>query len=112
MNQQPEKQFLLADTLPAFATELRQLLEAQGEHELAAQVPGVVILERCRCGDDFCATFYTQPKPHGSYGPGHRNVALTPEEGMLILDVVGGEIACAEVLYRDEVRRKLVAVLP
>jgi hypothetical protein len=59
-----------------------------------------------------CSTFYTQPKPEGSFGPGHRNVALTPEEGMLILDVVTGEIACVEVLDRKDVRRKLDEVLP
>jgi hypothetical protein len=112
MNEEAKTRLLLTEALPAFATELRQLLEAQGELELAAQVSGLVILDRCRCGDDFCATFYTQPKPKGAYGPGHRNVALTPEEGMLILDVVGGKIVCVEVLYRDEVRQKLDAVLP
>jgi hypothetical protein len=112
MNQQTEKRLLLADTLPTFAAELRQLLAEQGEPELAAQVPGLAILDRCRCGDDFCATFYTMPKPEGRYGPDHRNVALTPEEGMLILDVVGDKIACVEVLYRDEIREKLVTVLP
>jgi hypothetical protein len=112
MNQQTEKRLLLSDTLPLFATELRQLLEEQGEPELAAQVSGLMILDRCRCGDDFCATFYTQPRPKGGFGPGHRNVALTPGEGMLILDVVREAIACVELLYRDEVRLKLLAVLP
>ena len=107
-----ENRLLLVDTLPAFATELWQLLVEKGEAELAAQVPGLIIFDRCRCGDEFCATFYTQPKPEGSFGPSHRNVALTPDQGMLILDVVGEAIACVEVLYRDEVRRKLDAVLP
>ena len=111
IHMQPEKRLLLTDTLPAFASELQQLLIEKGESELAAQVPGLMIFDRCRCGDDFCATFYTLPKPEGSYGPGHRNVALTPEEGMLILDVVAGEIACVEVLERPDVREKLVAVL-
>ena len=112
MNHQKEKQLLLTDTLPALAAELRQLLTENGEIKLAEQVPGLMILDRCRCGDDFCATFYTQPKPNGAYGPGHRNVALAPEEGMLILDVVGQEIACVEVLYRNEIRQKLQAALP
>jgi len=112
MNQQTEKRPLLADVLPAFATEIRQLLDEHGEPGLAAHVQGLMIFDRCRCGDDICATFYTQPKPKGSYGPAHRNVTLTPEEGMLILDVVGGEIACVEVLDRDDVREKLDAVLP
>lgn len=39
-------------------------------------------------------------------------LALTPEEGMLILDVVGEAIACVEILDRDDVREKLDAVLP
>jgi len=112
MDQQNEKRPLLADTLPSFATELRQLLTEQGEPELAAQVPGLMIFDRCRCGDDFCTTFYTQPKPAGAYGPGHRNVALKPEEGMLILDVVEGTITCVEVLYRDEMRKKLDEIFP
>ncbi len=42
----------------------------------------------------------------------HDNMALTPSQGMLILDVVGEAIACVEVLYRDEVRQKLQAALP
>src|SRR5271155_1094007 len=111
MNQQTEKRLLLTDTLPAFTAELRQLLVEQGAPELAAQVPGLMIFDRCRCGDDFCATFYTKPKPRGSFGPGHRNVALKPDEGMLILDVVGDAIACVELLYRDEVRQRLEEAL-
>ena len=112
MQGQKEKQMRLADVFPAFATELRQLLIEKGEPELAAQVPSLRIFERCDCGDDFCSTFYTQPKPEGAYGPGHRNVALTPNEGTLILDVVDMEIACVEVLDRDDVREKLVEVFP
>jgi hypothetical protein len=112
MHVKREKGLLLTDTLPAFAAELRQLLTEKCEHELAAQVSGLNIFDRCRCGDNFCATFYTQPKPEGSFGPGHRNVALTPDEGMLILDVVGEEIACVEVLDRPSIRDKLDAVFP
>lgn len=112
MKQRTEKQMLLTDVLPAFATELRQLLIEKGEQELAAQVQELMILDRCRCGDDFCTTFYTRPRPQGGFGPGHRNVALTPDEGMLILDVVLETIACVEVLDRDELRQKLQAALP
>jgi hypothetical protein len=83
-----------------------------GDSELASQVPRLAIFDRCRCGDDFCAAFYTQPKPKDGFGTGHRNLALTPDERMLILDVVAGEIACVEVLDRKDVRRKLDAVLP
>ncbi len=113
MNQQTEKRPRLSAVLPAFSAELHQLLNEQGEPVLAAQVPGLMIFERCHCQDDIgCATFYTRPKPKSGFGPGHRNVRLMPEDGMLILDVVAGEIACVEVLDRSDVRRKLLEVLP
>jgi hypothetical protein len=97
---------------PALARELQELLAARSETQLAAQVPRLAVVERCRCGDDFCGMFYALPKPDGAYGPGHRNVALTPKEGMLILDVVADKIATIEVLYRDEIRQKLLKEFP
>jgi hypothetical protein len=103
---------LLSDVLPLLSQELQQLLTDAAETNLASQVPGLRILDRCRCGDYFCASFYTQPKPKGAYGPGHRNVALEPAKGMLILDVVDGVIAQVEVLHRDDIREKLLAILP
>jgi hypothetical protein len=106
------KSMLLGDVFPLLSQELQQLLEDLGEAELASQVSELRILDWCRCRDDFCATFYTQPKPKGSYGPTHRNVPLAPAKGMLVLDVVDGTIACVEVLYRDDIRQKLLAVLP
>jgi hypothetical protein len=102
----------LSSTLPLLARELAALLIEAEEPELASQVAELEIVDRCRCGDDFCSTFYTQPKPVGSYGPGHRNVALTPDTGYLILDVVSGRIMCVEVLYRDEIRQALIAAIP
>jgi hypothetical protein len=103
---------LLTEILPILADELERLLKKSGEPELAAQVPQLTIVDRCRCGDDFCASFYTKPKPKGTYGPGHRCKELEPAEGMLILDVVAGTIVHVEVLYRDEIRKKLIAALP
>lgn len=103
---------LLKDALPEFADELEGLLNAEGHSSLAEQVATLRILDRCRCGDDFCATFYTQPKPRGAFGSLHRNVELEPEEGMIILDIVNSIIACVEVLYRDDVRSKLLVAMP
>src|SRR5580704_8002086 len=101
---------LLAETLPEFAQELQRLLRAQ-KPELAGQVPTLEIVRGCGCGDDFCASFYTQPKPNGGYGPGHDTLLLdTAAPGMLILDVVDGLISLVEVLYRPDVREKLVAL--
>ena len=112
MHIKAEKRLGIVETLPGFSSELRQLLIEEGESELASQVPNLAILERCRCGDRICGTFYTKHKPERSFGQGHRNVRLMPEEGMLILDVVAGEISCVEVLDRRDVREKLDEVLP
>jgi len=79
---------------------------------ICSQVSGLRILERCRCGDNFCASFYTQPKPNGAYGAGHRNVLLEPAKGMLILDVVDNVIAKVEILDRNDIRPTLLAALP
>ncbi|MFZ0137947.1 MAG: hypothetical protein WAK89_12855 [Candidatus Sulfotelmatobacter sp.] len=97
---------------PELAGELQQLLAARGESKLAEQVPDLTLVDRCRCGDDFCGMFYVLPKPVGTYGPTHRNVALEPQVGMLILDVQADRIAAVEVLYRDEIRQKLLAEFP
>jgi hypothetical protein len=102
----------LSEILPALATELEQLLKNQGETELAAQVSQLTIIDRCRCADDFCSSFYTQPKPEGRYGPSHRCMDLDAAEGMLLVDVVAGKIAHVEVLNRADVRRDLLAALP
>jgi hypothetical protein len=102
----------LTEILPSLALELEQLLRKQCEAELAAQVSRLAIVDRCRCGDDFCASSYTQPKPEGHYGPGHRCLDLDAAEGMLLVDVVDGKIAHVEVLNRADVRHKLLAALP
>ena len=97
---------LLDDVMPDFANELRDLLRADAP-ELAAQVAGLRLHGRCTCGDSFCSMFYTAPLPDGSYGPTLRTLALSPEDGMVILDVVDGRIAAVEVLYRNDVRAAL-----
>ncbi|MCU1257708.1 MAG: hypothetical protein JWO80_593 [Bryobacterales bacterium] len=63
---------LVPEVLPAFAEELRSQLIASEEPELAAQVGHLRIVDRCRCGDDFCATFYVRPNPSAAYWPDHR----------------------------------------
>jgi hypothetical protein len=102
----------LAEILPSLASELEQLLNNQGEAELAVQVSQLAIVDRCRCGDDFCSSFYTRPKPEGHYGPGHRCMDLDAAEGMLLVDLVEGKIAHIEILNRVDVRRKLLALFP
>jgi len=106
------KSTLLSAALPQVAVELTELLTATGRHELAAQVPFLSIVDRCRCGDDFCATIYTQPKPNGSWGPKLECIDLDAERGAIILDVVDGRIATIEILNRDELREKLLMIMP
>ena len=103
---------LLLEVMPSLAKELEELLAETGYAELSGQVRELRIVDRCRCGDDFCATFYTQPRPSGSWGLNHYTVPLDPSQGTLNIDVVGDKIACVEVLYRDEIRKVLHSVLP
>lgn len=103
---------LLIEILPVLADELEELLEKAEELDLAAQVSQLTIVERCRCGDDCCASFYTQLSPEGHYGPGGRSVELKAPEGMLILDIVDGTIVHVDVLNRNDFRQKLLAALP
>lgn len=103
---------LVVDALPAVAVELRNGLLTLGEDALAASVESLRLLDRCRCGDSFCGTFYTAPPPQGAYGPTHRNIELDSDHGMIILDVVDERIACVEILYWDEVRDRLAELLP
>ena len=112
MSAPERKSTLVSDVFPLLSQELQQLLKEAGEADLISQVSGLRIVDRCRCGDHFCGSFYTQPKPEGAYGPSHRNVALPAAKGMLILDVVDGVIAYVEVLHRNEIREKLLSTLP
>jgi hypothetical protein len=102
----------LIDVLPELAAELRTLLEASNHRELADQVVGLIIFDRCRCGDSFCASFYTQPKPDGAYVGDHNTIDLDAKEGMILLDAVNAQIAHVEVLYRDEIREILSSRIP
>ena len=89
------------DQWPTLAAQLRTALLIGQETTLAASVDSLSVVGLCSCGDDFCQSFYTGPKPDGAYGPGHRNVLLDPPwAGYLILDVVDDEIVFVEVLYR------------
>jgi hypothetical protein len=101
---------LLNDSLPNLSQEFTTLLVSAEEPTLAAQIASLEIIQRCPCNDDFCSSFYTAPRPVGAYGPGHRNVYLEPESGMIILDVVDERIMKIEILYWDDVRSQLASI--
>ncbi|MDT7856032.1 hypothetical protein RQM47_05210 [Rubrivirga sp. S365] len=46
----PDAAPLVGDARPRFAGELERLLAASGSPELAAQVRGLCLVCRCRCG--------------------------------------------------------------
>jgi hypothetical protein len=84
------------------AAQLVEALQAEGRNELARQVGELEVHELCGCGDSFCQSFYTAPRPEGAYGPGHRCLPLdAPWSGMLVLDLVAGQIVYVEVLDRS-----------
>ena len=104
--------FSLAEQCPDFAAELAGLLDESGEKALAQTVPSLPVVDRCRGGDDFCATMYTAPHPHGAWGQGHRSIALHADTGDLILAVVQDGIVAVEGLYREELRERLLTLMP
>jgi hypothetical protein len=103
---------LLQESLPDLVNELTSLLRKKNEKELLEQVPLLRLVARCRCGDDFCATLYTAPKPKGAYGPNHESLSLDPSSGQLILDLVDRKIVCIEILFREDLRSKVLQLFP
>lgn len=104
------KKARLGRALPELTTEIVGLLRAGGESALARRFEFQPFYQWCPWEDDFCQSFYTQPPPEGSFGPGHRTVCLEPATGMINIDVVGDDIRYVEVLDRPEVRGQLRVV--
>jgi hypothetical protein len=98
---------LASDLFPELLEELRLCLLAYERPELIEQLVDLEIVDRCRCGESSCATFYTVPPPEGAWGPGHESLLLDSETGMLVLDVLDSKIVSVEVLNRDDIREKL-----
>ena len=99
---------LLQDALPDLTDELARLLRKNNEKYLVKQIPRLRLVDRCRCGDDFCATLYTAPKPKGAYGPNHESISLNPSSGQLILDLLERKIVCIEILFREDFRSRVL----
>ena len=97
---------LLQDALPDLTDELARLLRKNNEKHLVKQIPRLRLVDRCRCGDDFCATLDTAPKPKGAYGPNHERIPLNPSSGQLTLALLERKTVCIEILFREELRRR------
>ena len=103
---------LFRDVLPDLANELAALLEKMNEQELVEQISQLQLVNRCDCGDDFCATLYTAPQPKGAFGPNHQTLSLNPTSGMMILDLVNRNIVCVEILWREDIRNDIAKLFP
>jgi hypothetical protein len=51
---------LLPELFPELAKEIFHDLRRLKRHDLAAQVMDLRVVDRCRCGETVCGTFYTQ----------------------------------------------------
>ncbi|HEX9960710.1 MAG TPA: hypothetical protein VGB00_07255 [Pyrinomonadaceae bacterium] len=104
--------FILKEVLPELASELKDLFIQAEKPHLSEQVDALQIVDRCRCGDSFCATIYTIPKPKGAWGKNHYTIPLDAEAGMIIVDVLNEKVAEIEILNRDEIRKKVLKLFP
>ena len=98
---------LIKDVLPELGAELKKLLKKTTESHLAEHIDSLRIFEKCGCGVRSCASFYTGPKPEGSYGKRHKNLFLSSRYGFLILDIVNDEIKFIEIHDRPKNKKLL-----
>jgi hypothetical protein len=94
----------MSAVFPALSRELQRGLGDVGRDDLVAQVERLRIYEVCKCEDSFCTSFYTAPHPHGEWGSGLENVVVDVASGMVVVDVVDGEIRFIDVLDRGDLR--------
>ncbi|MGE5682604.1 MAG: hypothetical protein ACM34K_17185 [Bacillota bacterium] len=98
---------LLKEALPELASELYDLLMKKNAKILAQQIDSLRIVELCNCGGEFCSTFYTLPKPNDRWDGELYSVELERKNGIIVLDVVDNKIAQVEILFRNDIKRKL-----
>lgn len=96
----------LAEALPQFAEELTQGLADLGYKKLAAAVHAVEIVERCRCDEPGCDTFYAVSKRSAPSGEKCSRV-IAPARGVLCVQYLRQRIIWVEVLGRPEDRERL-----
>ena len=80
----------LVELSPELGRFLHAALVADGRIDLANTVDELQAFEPCGCGDKFCTSFYTGPRPDRSWGPDHESLVYVLDGGMLVLDVVEG----------------------
>jgi len=98
------------EVAPTLAGEIEASLIQMARPDLGKQIGELEIVSRCGCGDSFCNSFYVGPPPKGAWGPDYDCVPVSMERGMVVLDVVEGQIQHVEVLDREELTKPLSGV--
>ena len=101
----------LRRALPDVVDELDRGLRKSGRTDLAATLTGLELVDRCRCGDSFCATSYTQPKASWP-PPAELEDVVIEAPHLLSLTIANGRIVAAEFLWRPALRARLLELLP
>ena len=101
----------LTSALPKTAKTLRKLLSADGRADLAEQIDTLILVDRCRCDDCGCATFYTQPNETWDDQQVER-IIPAGMAGLICIQVVNARIARVEILNRPDIRGQLLRLLP
>jgi hypothetical protein len=129
--------FSLRSIWPEVLANLEGLLVAEGEVKLAASLDTLMVVDRCRCGSDYCSIVHTQHWTNAGWNvpttslswPGQtrrtmsffrshhsRKASKTSKPlrtaFLTILEIVDERIASIELLSDDESRRRLLEALP
>lgn len=96
--------------MPFLAEEISEALTNMGQRHLASSIQDLEILERCDCDNSGCAAFYTAEKHTWS---GQKIKHLSPNvKGLFSIDVCQNKIVFVEMMGRQDVRERLLAVHP
>lgn len=104
---------LVRDILPDVYAELEVVVEA-GDPHLARKLDALTVAESCGCGDAFCASFYTGPRPRNGWSDegSHRTVTGSNQGLVFAMDVVDDTIRYVEIFSAEtEPGRRVADVL-
>lgn len=106
---QSAREEFIADLFPDLANVIRHGLFELGEWKLIGQVDELRMERLCGCGERHCASFYVRRGANRKWKKSGKVLQVpTAKSGMIILDVVRGEIRFIEVLLNPPFRKRLV----
>ena len=88
--------FRFAATLPQMASEVRRALVECGEYALVDQVETLWVCDRCRCGNEDCATLYTSPEERPTASERAIGARLPAAGGYILIEVADEHIVSIE----------------